>query len=197
MILLIDNYCSFTYNQAHYFGDLGAELCIKRNDEITVSDIEKINPSHIVISSGPCTPNEAGISLDIVKHYAGKLPILGVCLGMQTIGQAFGGNIVHAKQVMHGKLSDIYHNSEGIFSGLPNSFKAVRYHSLVVDKNTLPDCLSVTAWTQNKKGGIDEVMGIKHKRFFIEGVQFHPESLLSEHGHQLLKNFIKTGRNPK
>ena len=190
MVLLIDNYCSFTYNQVHYFGDLGVELCIKRNDEITLSEIEKLNPKQIVISSGPCTPNEAGISLELIKHYAGKIPILGICLGHQSIGQAFGGKIVHAKEVMHGKLSKIYHNNKGIFNNLSTPFIAVRYHSLVVDKYTLPEDLEITAWTQDKEGNIEEIMGIKHKRYAIEGVQFHPESLLSELGHQLFENFL-------
>src|SRR3989344_7368725 len=168
MVLLIDNYCSFTYNQVHYFGDLGVELCIKRNDEITLSEIEKLNPKQIVISSGPCTPNEAGISLELIKHYAGKIPILGICLGHQSIGQAFGGKIVHAKEVMHGKLSKIYHNNKGIFNNLSTRFIAVRYHSLVVDKYTLPEDLEITAWTQDKEGNIEEIMGIKHKRYAIE-----------------------------
>lgn len=191
MLLLIDNYCSFTYNQVHYFGDLGAELCIKRNDEITLAGVEKINPSHIVISSGPCSPNEAGISLKLIQHCFNKFPILGICLGHQSIGQTFGGKIIHAKEVMHGKLSKIYHNNKGIFIGLPNPFTAVRYHSLVIDKNSLPEDLEITAWTQDEKGNIDEIMGAKHKKHFVEGVQFHPESLLSEYGHQLFSNFLK------
>jgi anthranilate synthase component 2 len=190
MILMIDNYDSFTYNLVQYFGELGAAMRVFRNDEISIADIEKLAPSHIVISPGPCTPKEAGISVPAIKHFAGKIPILGVCLGHQSMGEAFGGDIVRAKRVMHGKISQIYHNGEGVFKGLNNPFNATRYHSLVIKQETLPDCLQVTAWTQNPDGSIEEIMGVKHKTLALEGVQFHPESILTEHGHQLLKNFL-------
>lgn len=191
MLLMIDNYDSFTYNLVQYFAELGAQVKVVRNDEITLAEIEALNPDHLVISPGPCTPNEAGISVAAIKHFAGKLPILGVCLGHQSIGQAFGGDIVRAGQVMHGKVSDIYHANIGVFAGLTNPYKATRYHSLVIDKNTLPDCLEVTAWTQNPDGSMEEIMGVRHKTLLIEGVQFHPESILTEHGHDLLANFLK------
>ncbi len=191
MLLMIDNYDSFTYNVVQYFGELKVDVDVVRNDEISVSEIEKKQPDYLVISPGPCTPNEAGISLDAVDHFSGKLPLLGICLGHQSIGQAFGGDIVRASQVMHGKVSPVFHNDAGIFSGLPSPFNATRYHSLVIDKNTLPDCLEVTAWTQNDDGSIDEIMGVKHKQLPVEGVQFHPESILTEHGHQLLDNFLQ------
>lgn len=191
MLLMIDNYDSFTYNLVQYFGELGADVQVHRNDKITIAEIEQLNPDHIVISPGPCTPNEAGISLEIIKHFAGKKPILGVCLGHQSIGQAFGGEIVHASQIMHGKTSDIHHNNTSLFKGLSNEFKATRYHSLVIDKTSIPDCFDITAWTQNDDGSIDEIMGIQHKTLPIEGVQFHPESILTEHGHALLKNFLE------
>jgi anthranilate synthase component 2 len=190
MILMIDNYDSFTYNLVQYLGELGAEVVVKRNDEITVDDIKQLAPERIIISPGPCTPTEAGISLDVIKHYAGKLPLFGVCLGHQSIGQAFGGNIIRAKEVMHGKTSMMHHNNIGVFSGLSNPFEATRYHSLVIEKETLPDCLEMTAWTENEVGEVDEIMGVRHKKSKLEGVQFHPESILSQHGHDMLKNFI-------
>lgn len=190
MLLMLDNYDSFTYNLVQYFGELGVDVNVHRNDKITVAEIEALDPERIVISPGPCTPNEAGISLDVIKHFSGKKPILGVCLGHQSIGQAFGGDIIHAGEIMHGKTSPVYHNNSGVFSGLENPFNATRYHSLVVDKQTIPDCFEVTAWTQNDDGSIDEIMGIKHKTLPIEGVQFHPESILTDHGHALLKNFL-------
>jgi anthranilate synthase/aminodeoxychorismate synthase-like glutamine amidotransferase len=190
MLLMIDNYDSFTYNLVQYFGELGADVQVHRNDKITIADIEALNPDKIVISPGPCTPNEAGISLDVIRHFAGKKPILGVCLGHQSIGQAFGGEIIHANEIMHGKTSPVFHNNSSVFNGLNNSFKATRYHSLVINKETLPNCFDVTAWTQNEDGSIDEIMGIQHKTLAIEGVQFHPESILTEQGHALLKNFL-------
>ena len=190
MILMIDNYDSFTYNLVQYFGELGAAMRVFRNDEISIEDIEKLAPSHIVISPGPCTPKEAGISVPAIKHFAGKIPILGVCLGHQSMGEAFGGDVVRAKRVMHGKISQIHHRGEGVFKGLNNPFNATRYHSLVIKQETLPACLEVTAWTQNPDGSIEEIMGVKHKTLPLEGVQFHPESILTEHGHQLLKNFL-------
>jgi anthranilate synthase component 2 len=190
MLLMIDNYDSFTYNIVQYFGELGQDVRVVRNDEITVDEIEALAPQYLVISPGPCSPTEAGISIAAIHHFAGKLPILGVCLGHQSIGQAFGGDVIRAKQVMHGRLSPMYHADQGVFRDLPNPFTATRYHSLVVAKDTLPDCLEVTAWTQDADGNFDEIMGLKHKTLPIEGVQFHPESILSEHGHQLLKNFL-------
>jgi anthranilate synthase component 2 len=190
MILMIDNYDSFTYNLVQYFGELGCEMRVFRNDELTLADIETLAPSHIIISPGPCTPKEAGVSVPTIKHFAGKIPILGVCLGHQSIGEAFGGDVVRAQRVMHGKISQIHHRGEGVFKGLNNPFNATRYHSLVIKQETLPDCLEVTAWTQNPDGSIEEIMGVKHKTLPLEGVQFHPESILTEHGHQLLKNFI-------
>ncbi len=190
MILMIDNYDSFTYNLVQYLGELGAEVVVKRNDEMTINDIDQLAPERIIISPGPCTPTEAGISLDVIKHYAGKLPLFGVCLGHQSIGQAFGGNIIRAKEVMHGKTSMMHHNNTGVFSGVSNPFEATRYHSLVIEKETLPECLEMTAWTENKAGEVDEIMGVRHKEFKLEGVQFHPESILSQHGHDMLKNFI-------
>lgn len=194
MLLMIDNYDSFTYNVVQYFGELGADVKVVRNDELTIADIEKLNPEHLVISPGPCTPNEAGISVAAIKHFAGKLPILGICLGHQSIGQAFGGNIIRAKQVMHGKVSKIYHNNVGVFAGLNNPFNATRYHSLVIEQKSIPDCLEITAWTENENGDIDEIMGVRHKTLPIEGVQFHPESILTEQGHDLLNNFLKLRR---
>jgi anthranilate synthase component II len=190
MILMIDNYDSFTYNLVQYFGELGAAMRVFRNDEISLAEIEKLAPSHIVISPGPCTPKEAGISVPAITHFAGKIPILGVCLGHQSIGEAFGGDVIRAKRVMHGKISQIHHRGEGVFKGLNNPFNATRYHSLVIKQETLPECLQVTAWTQNPDGSIEEIMGVKHKTLPLEGVQFHPESILTEHGHQLLKNFL-------
>lgn len=190
MLLMIDNYDSFTYNVVQYFAELGADVRVFRNDEITLQQIEEMNPDHLVISPGPCTPNEAGISMAAIEHFAGKLPILGICLGHQSIGQVFGGHVVRAGQVMHGKTSAIYHTNQGVFAGLNNPYQATRYHSLVIDKERLPDCLEVTAWTQNEDGSIEEVMGVRHKTLPIEGVQFHPESILTQHGHDLLKNFL-------
>lgn len=191
MLLMIDNYDSFTYNLVQYFSELGAEVKVVRNDEITLEEIEALNPDHLVISPGPCTPNEAGISVAAIKHFAGKLPILGVCLGHQSIGQAFGGKIVRAGQVMHGKVSKIYHKDTGVFAGLTNPYNATRYHSLVIEQASLPECLEVTAWTKNPDGSIEEIMGVRHKTLAVEGVQFHPESILTEHGHDLLANFLK------
>lgn len=191
MLLMIDNYDSFTYNVVQYFGELGADVKVFRNDEITIEEIEALNPDHLVISPGPCTPNEAGVSVAAIKHFAGKLPILGVCLGHQSIGQAFGGKIIRAGQVMHGKTSDVFHEDKGVFANLNNPFTATRYHSLVIDKDTLPDCLEVTAWTQNEDGSIEEIMGVQHKTLAIQGVQFHPESILTQHGHDLFANFLK------
>ena len=191
MLLMIDNYDSFTYDVVQYFGELGADVKVVRNDEITIEEIEALNPEHLVISPGPCTPNEAGISVEAIKHFAGKLPILGICLGHQSIGQAFGGDIVRAGQVMHGKVSDVYHEDKSVFKQLDKPFVATRYHSLVIDKNTLPECLEVTAWTQNEDGSIEEIMGVQHKTLPIHGVQFHPESILTQQGHDLLDNFLK------
>ena len=191
MILMIDNYDSFTYNIVQYLAELKADVSVYRNDEITIADIEKMAPEKIVISPGPCTPNEAGVSVDTIKTFAGKIPMLGICLGHQSIGQAFGGNIIRAKQVMHGKTSMMHHDDSGVFKGLSNPFEATRYHSLVIDQATLPDCLQVTAWTQNEDGSLDEIMGIRHKELAIEGVQFHPESILTQHGHDLLDNFLQ------
>ena len=186
MLLMIDNYDSFTYNLVQYFGELGEDVHVVRNDEITLEGVERLNPLRIVISPGPCTPKEAGISVPAIQHFAGKLPILGVCLGHQSIGQAFGGNIVHAKQLMHGKTSPIKHLNRGVFTGLPDGFTATRYHSLVIERGSLPDCLEVTAWTDD-----GEIMGVRHKTLDVEGVQFHPESILTEHGHAMLKNFLE------
>ena len=185
MLLMIDNYDSFTYNLVQYFAELGADVVVRRNDEVTVEQIAKMNPQHIVVSPGPCTPNEAGISVAAIKHFAGKIPLLGVCLGHQSIGQAFGGRIIHAKQLMHGKTSLIHHNDNSVFTGLPNPFTATRYHSLVIERESLPDCLEITAWTDD-----NEIMGVRHRTLAVEGVQFHPESILTEHGHALLKNFL-------
>lgn len=192
MILMIDNYDSFTYNLVQYLGELGAEVVVYRNDEITIQKIEQLNPKGIVISPGPCTPNEAGISLAVIEQFYQKIPLLGVCLGHQAIGQAFGGKVIRAKKIMHGKISQIYHRNEGVFQDLPSPFNATRYHSLVVDQETLPDCFDITAWTLDEKGEFDEIMGIKHKRFAVEGVQFHPESILTENGKLLLNNFLVT-----
>lgn len=196
MLLMIDNYDSFTYNLVQYFGELGAEIRVFRNDEITVKEIEELAPSHIVISPGPCTPAEAGISVEAIKYFGGKIPLLGVCLGHQGIGEAFGGKVVRAKRVMHGKISRIHHRGEGVFTGLPDPFNATRYHSLVIEQASLPECLEVTAWTENADGSIEEIMGVRHKRLPIEGVQFHPESILTEHGHQLLQNFLRKDWGP-
>jgi anthranilate synthase component II len=192
MLLMIDNYDSFTYNLVQYFGELGAEVKVVRNDEIAVEEIAAIRPERIVISPGPCTPAEAGISVPAIAAFAGKIPILGVCLGHQSIGQAFGGRIVHAREVMHGKTSPIHHADTGVFSGLSNPFTATRYHSLVIEKETIPECLEITAWTRHPDGSMDEIMGVRHRSLDVQGVQFHPESILTEHGHQLLKNFLES-----
>jgi anthranilate synthase component 2 len=186
MLLMIDNYDSFTYNLVQYLSELGQEVVVYRNDEIDLARVAELKPRHIVISPGPCTPKEAGISVPLIKEFAGKVPILGVCLGHQSIGQAFGGNIVHAKQLMHGKTSPVFHNDIGVFKGLPNPFIATRYHSLVIERETCPDCLEITAWTEDQ-----EIMGVRHKTLPVEGVQFHPESILTEYGHELLDNFLK------
>ncbi|MFK3843503.1 aminodeoxychorismate synthase component II [Serratia sp. NPDC087055] len=191
MLLLIDNYDSFTYNLYQYFCELGAEVVVKRNDELQLADIERLAPQRLVISPGPCTPNEAGISLDAIRHFAGKLPILGVCLGHQALGQAFGAKVVRAREVMHGKTSAIRHFDSGVFHGLRNPLTVTRYHSLVLEAATLPDCFDVTAWSE-RDGVHDEIMGIRHRQLALEGVQFHPESILSEQGHQLLDNFLKS-----
>lgn len=190
-VVMVDNYDSFTYNLVQYFGELGADVTVVRNDEVTVADIDAMQPDKIVISPGPCTPKEAGISVETIRTLAGKYPILGVCLGHQSIGYAFGGNIIHAKSIMHGKTSLVYHHDLGVFKGLNNPFTATRYHSLVIEQASLPDCLEVTAWTQDEAGNIDEIMGVRHKTLDIEGVQFHPESILTEHGHDMLRNFLQ------
>jgi para-aminobenzoate synthetase component 2 len=190
MLLLIDNYDSFTWNLVQYFGALGQEVEVRRNDELTLTDIEQLSPRFLVISPGPCTPNEAGISLDAIIHFAGKLPILGVCLGHQSLAQAFGARVVRARQVMHGKTSLIRHRGEGVFCGLKDPLRVTRYHSLVVERETLPDCFEITAWSEHADGSFDEIMGLRHKTLNIEGVQFHPESILSEQGHLLLANFL-------
>jgi anthranilate synthase component 2 len=190
-VVMVDNYDSFTYNLVQYFGELGADVTVVRNDQVSVADIEKLAPDKIVISPGPCTPKEAGVSVEAILKLAGKYPILGVCLGHQSIGYAFGGNIIHAKSIMHGKTSPIYHHDVGVFKGLSNPFTATRYHSLVIEQTTLPECLEITAWTRDEAGNIDEIMGVRHKQFDIEGVQFHPESILTEHGHDMLRNFLE------
>ena len=189
MLLMIDNYDSFTFNIVQYFGELGADVRVVRNDEIDVDGIAAVAPEQLVISPGPCTPAEAGVSVDAIKAFAGRIPILGVCLGHQSIGQAFGGKVVHARAVMHGKTSPIHHRSVGVFADLPNPFEATRYHSLVVERESLPDCLEVTAWTE-RDGAEDEIMGVRHRQLDVQGVQFHPESILTEHGHRMLKNFL-------
>jgi len=190
MILMIDNYDSFTYNLVQYFGELGADVKVVRNDEITIDEIAALAPEKIVLSPGPCTPTEAGVSIDTIKTFAGKIPLLGVCLGHQSIGQALGGKVIRAPFVMHGKTSPVYHNNKGVFAGLNNPFQATRYHSLVIEKESMPDCLEITAWTQNEDGSMAEIMGVKHKTLALEGVQFHPESILTEHGHDMLRNFL-------
>lgn len=190
MILMIDNYDSFTWNVVQYMAELGATVEVRRNDEIAVADIERLAPEKIVISPGPCTPNEAGISLETIRRFAGQVPILGICLGHQSIGQVFGGRVVRAGQVMHGKTSPIVHNNRGVFHNLSNPFEATRYHSLVVEKGSLPECLEVTAWTETEGGEIDEIMGLRHRELAVEGVQFHPESILTQHGHDMLRNFL-------
>ena len=186
MLLMIDNYDSFTYNLVQYFGELGQEVKVFRNDEITLAEIEALNPQYLVLSPGPCTPNEAGISVPAIHYFAGKLPIMGVCLGHQSIGQAFGGKIIHAKQLMHGKVSPVNHHNIGMFRDLPDPVTCTRYHSLVIERETLPDCLEITAWTDD-----GEIMGVRHKTLPIEGVQFHPESILTQHGHKMLENFLQ------
>ena len=191
MLLMIDNYDSFTYNIVQYFGELDQEIKVVRNDQVTLEQIERWQPKYLVIGPGPCSPTEAGISIPAINHFAGKIPLLGVCLGHQAIGQAFGGNIIRAKTVMHGRLSDMHHSSKGIFSNLPSPFAATRYHSLVIEQDSLPECLEVTCWTNQADGSIEEIMGVKHKTLAVEGVQFHPESILSQHGHQIFKNFLE------
>ncbi|WP_391206210.1 aminodeoxychorismate/anthranilate synthase component II [Psychrobacillus sp. L4] len=185
MILMIDNYDSFTYNLVQYIGELGEEVKVVRNDELTIAEIEQLAPNIIVVSPGPCTPNEAGISLEVITHFAGKIAILGVCLGHQSIGQAFGGKVIRAERLMHGKTSPVFHDGKGVNKEMPNPFQATRYHSLLVEKETLPDCLEVTSWTEE-----GEIMGLRHKEFAIEGVQFHPESIMTEEGKKLIQNFI-------
>lgn len=191
MLLMIDNYDSFTYNVVQYLGELKADVLVVRNDELSIAEIERRRPERIVISPGPCTPAEAGVSVDAIKHFAGKVPILGICLGHQSIGQAFGGNIIRAREVMHGKTSSIRHKGIGVFKDLGDPFTATRYHSLIIDKEQFPSDLEITAWTENEDGSVDEIMGVRHRTFQIEGVQFHPESILSDHGHQLLRNFLE------
>ena len=190
MLLMIDNYDSFTYNLVQYLGELGADVRVFRNDRITLQEIEDMDPAKIVISPGPCTPNEAGVSIDTIKQFAGRVPILGVCLGHQSIGQAFGGRIGHAQAIMHGKTSLVFHNDSAVFKGLPNPFEATRYHSLVIEQASLPECLEVTAWTTDANGDREEIMGVRHKTLAVEGVQFHPESILTQCGHDLLRNFL-------
>ena len=190
MLLMIDNYDSFPYNLVQYLGELGADVRVFRNDRITLQEIEDMSPGKIVISPGPCTPNEAGVSIDTIKQFAGRVPILGVCLGHQSIGQAFGGRIGHAQAIMHGKTSLVSHNDSGVFKGLPNPFEATRYHSLVIEQASLPECLEVTAWTTDANGDREEIMGVRHKTLAVEGVQFHPESILTRCGHDLLRNFL-------
>lgn len=189
-LVMIDNYDSFTYNLVQYFAELGADVQVIRNDQASIDEIIAMRPDKLVISPGPCTPSQAGISLELIKEMAGTVPILGVCLGHQSMGEVFGGKVVHAGEIMHGKTSDMHHNNTGVFVGLSNPFKATRYHSLVVEKDSLPDCLEVTAWTETSDGKVDEIMGLKHRELDIEGVQFHPESILTEHGHDLLQNFL-------
>jgi anthranilate synthase component II len=191
MVLMIDNYDSFTFNLVQYLGELGAEVEVHRNDQIDVEGVRRLAPDGIVISPGPCTPNEAGVSLEVIRSFAGEIPLLGVCLGHQAIGQAFGGRVVHAKAIMHGKTSMIFHSGQGVFEDLPNPFEATRYHSLVIEQDSLPDCLEVTAWTCDENGDLDEIMGVRHRSLAVEGVQFHPESILTQHGHDLLNNFLK------
>ncbi|MUG68806.1 aminodeoxychorismate/anthranilate synthase component II [Paenibacillus campinasensis] len=192
MILVIDNYDSFTYNLVQYLGELGEEIKVCRNDEIDIEGIRELSPDHILISPGPCTPNEAGISLDVISHFKGSIPIFGVCLGHQAIGQAFGGKVIRAERLMHGKTSAIHHSGTSVFEGLPNPFTATRYHSLIVEKESLPDCLEITSWTEE-----GEIMGLRHKDYPVEGVQFHPESIITDHGHQMLRNFLKRSAGTK
>jgi len=189
MLLMIDNYDSFTYNLVQYFGELGQEVKTVRNDEISIEEIEEISPEFIVISPGPCTPNEAGISLEVIKYFTGKIPILGVCLGFQSLVQAFGGNIIGAKEIMHGKVSEVFHKDIGVFKNLKSPLNATRYHSLVAEQSSLPECFEITSWTEDNNNQLDEIMGVRHKEYALEGVQFHPESILTEHGHEMLDNF--------
>ena len=191
MLLMIDNYDSFTFNLVQYFGELGQDVKVVRNDELTATAIGELAPTHIVISPGPCTPNEAGVSLEVLRELSPTVPIFGVCLGHQSIGQAFGGKVMRARQIMHGKTSMIHHSGRGVFRGLPSPFEATRYHSLVVEKASLPECLEITAWTENDDGSVDEIMGLRHRELDVEGVQFHPESILTQHGHDLLRNFLQ------
>jgi len=191
MLLMIDNYDSFTYNLVQYLQSLGAEVKVVRNDALTVEEIARLQPERIVISPGPCTPNEAGVSLEVIERLGQATPILGVCLGHQSIGQAYGGKVIRAGQIMHGKTSRIRHEGHGVFVGLPDAYEATRYHSLVVERGSLPDALEITAWTENEDGSFEEIMGLRHREFPVEGVQFHPESILTEHGHALLKNFLE------
>lgn len=191
MLLMIDNYDSFTYNLVQYFGELGQEVSVYRNDQVTLGQIHELAPEHIVISPGPCTPSEAGISVDVINEFLDKIPILGVCLGHQSIGQALGGRIVHANHIMHGKTSDIFHRNTDVFTGLESPFVATRYHSLVIEQASLPDCLEITAWTASEGDEIDEIMGVRHKDHPVFGVQFHPESILTTFGHDLLRNFLQ------
>ena len=186
MLLFIDNYDSFTYNIVQYFAELGQEVLVRCNDEITIEEIEALKPQYLVIGPGPCSPKEAGISVAAMQHFAGRLPVMGVCLGHQTMGEAFGGNVVRAQTMMHGKVSSVFHHGTGMFKGLPNPVNCTRYHSLAIDRATLPDCLEITAWTED-----GEIMGVRHKEYAVEGVQFHPEALLTEHGHDMLKNFLE------
>ena len=194
MLLMIDNYDSFTYNLVQYLGELGAEVVVRRNDEVTLAEIEAMAPHHIVISPGPATPNEAGVSMDVIRHFGPHVPLLGVCLGHQCIGQVFGGRIVHAGELMHGKASPIHHTGAGVFRGIESPFRATRYHSLVIQKSSAPAVLEVTAWTEKTPGAVDEIMGVRHRELPIEGVQFHPESILTEHGHDILRNFLEPHR---
>ena len=191
MLLMIDNYDSFTYNLVQYFGELGQVVEVHRNDEISIEEIEQLKPEFLVISPGPCTPNEAGISIEAIQHFSGKIPMLGVCLGFQAMVQAYGGNVVGAKKIMHGKVSSVHHTNKGVFTELKNPLNATRYHSLVAEQSSLPDCFEITSWTEDDQGGIDEIMGIRHKELAVEGVQFHPESILTEEGHEMLDNFLK------
>ncbi|MFC3652178.1 anthranilate synthase component II [Dyella humi] len=191
MLLMIDNYDSFTFNLVQYLGELGQEVRVVRNDALDVAGIRALRPSHIMISPGPGTPDDAGVSLAALSELSGEIPVFGVCLGHQAIGQAFGGKVIRAKQIMHGKTSPVRHLSKGVFAGLPDPFVATRYHSLVVEQSSLPDCLEITAWTEHPDGSIDEIMGLRHKTLPVEGVQFHPESILTQHGHDLLRNFLR------
>lgn len=194
MLLMIDNYDSFTYNLVQYFGELGQTVVVARNDALTLADIERYRPAYLVISPGPCTPNEAGISLAAIAHFAGRIPILGVCLGHQALAQVLGGRVIRARQVMHGKTSPVVHRGQGLFAGLPSPLTVTRYHSLLVEKASLPDCLEISAWTETADGAMDEIMGLKHRSLAVEGVQFHPESVMTEAGHALLENFLNAYR---